>query len=344
VNGKVMDLNDARLFVRAVDCGGIAAAARTLGVAKSGISQRIARLEASLGVRLVYRTPRHFRMSKAGEQFYRHAKAIVLEAEAAELELGQLNAEPVGTVTITSSEATLFAGLDQVLIAISQSHPKIQVVHRVSNNFISLVEHGIDIAVRAHQDELADSSLAQRRLGYSERWIVAAPCFLAEYGPFVSPDQLCDQSAVTFLNERVQARWILSRADSSVTVDVRPVLSTDDFALLQGAAIAGAGLAILPAGMCAALIASGSLVRVLDDWIAGGSSISLLVPQRIGLLPSRISVQHALVGMQTCTQDERLPAVIAIQSGACRSVSFNSRILPVLRIVLSLIGVHLGAP
>ena len=49
------DLNDLYHYVQAVDHGGFAPAGRALGMPKSKLSRRIAKLEERLGVRLIQR-------------------------------------------------------------------------------------------------------------------------------------------------------------------------------------------------------------------------------------------------------------------------------------------------
>jgi hypothetical protein len=80
----VLDLNDFFYFVQVVDRGGFTAAGRTLRIPKSTLSHRIQQLETNLGVRLLNRTSRRFGMTDAGGEFYRHAMAMLREAELAE--------------------------------------------------------------------------------------------------------------------------------------------------------------------------------------------------------------------------------------------------------------------
>src|SRR3546814_73331 len=58
INGTMQDLNDLHYFVRVVDHGGFAPAARATGLQKSKLSRRIAALESRLGVRLLNRSSR----------------------------------------------------------------------------------------------------------------------------------------------------------------------------------------------------------------------------------------------------------------------------------------------
>lgn len=86
----MLDLNDMRLFVAAVDCGGMAAAARRLGIQTSTLSRRIAALEADLGVELLERGPRHFRLTEIGRQFHERCAGLVRDATTAERQVRTL--------------------------------------------------------------------------------------------------------------------------------------------------------------------------------------------------------------------------------------------------------------
>src|SRR5208282_107082 len=103
----MLDFNDFFYFVQVVDRGGFTAAGRMLRIPKSTLSHRIQQLEARLGVRLLNRTSRRFAMTDAGEEFYRHAVAMLREAELAETAIRHRLNEPTGTVRCTAAVATM---------------------------------------------------------------------------------------------------------------------------------------------------------------------------------------------------------------------------------------------
>ncbi|MGH8088665.1 MAG: LysR family transcriptional regulator, partial [Stenotrophomonas sp.] len=78
-----MDIEDLRTFVEVADAGGVSPAARRLGVAKSIVSRRLARLEAALGVQLLARTTRGAALTEAGATFRDHAARACAEMDAA---------------------------------------------------------------------------------------------------------------------------------------------------------------------------------------------------------------------------------------------------------------------
>ena len=66
------------------DTGGVAPGARRLGLSKSIVSRRLARLEDALGVQLLSRTTRGSALTEAGTTFREHAMRIVAEFDAAQ--------------------------------------------------------------------------------------------------------------------------------------------------------------------------------------------------------------------------------------------------------------------
>src|SRR5687768_2220910 len=102
----MLNLNDLQFFVAAVEAGGFAAASRRLGVPKSTISKRVAELEHALSARLIHRTSRSFTLTDLGRDFHDHARAALIEAEAAEATVRTRQAEPAGNVRITAAVPT----------------------------------------------------------------------------------------------------------------------------------------------------------------------------------------------------------------------------------------------
>src|ERR1700730_3085449 len=95
------DFNDLQLLTAVVLNRGFSAAARVLGVPKSRISRRITLLEERLGVRLLDRTTRRLGLTRVGQQVFEHARAAVIEADAAEEAALRMQAERRGLVRLS---------------------------------------------------------------------------------------------------------------------------------------------------------------------------------------------------------------------------------------------------
>jgi DNA-binding transcriptional LysR family regulator len=175
-------------FVQAVDAGGFAAAGRRLGRPKSTVSKRVAELEAALSVRLVHRSARRFVLTDVGQDFYLHARAAMIEADAAESAVHKRLAEPSGIVNVTASVPTAQFRLADQLPRLALEHPRVQVRLHVTDRFVDLVQEGFDIAVRSHFAPLPDSDLVQRQIRTEPIVLVASPDYLAQRGTPRSPE------------------------------------------------------------------------------------------------------------------------------------------------------------
>ncbi|KGM31019.1 LysR family transcriptional regulator [Inquilinus limosus] len=290
----MLNLNDLILFVRAVDAGGFAAAARRLGLPKSTISKRVAELEAALGARLIHRTSRSFVLTELGRDFYDHAQAAMIEAEAAEGVVRRRLAEPSGTVRITASVPTAQFRLAGLLPALARAYPKIRLQLHVTDRFVDLVQEGFDIAVRSHFAPLPDSELLQRRMGVERIALVAAPDYLARRGTPAEPADLAEHDGL--LTGPSVTVWRLRHRDGPEE-QVAPVSSfvADESVVLRQAAVAGIGVACLPETMTAEARAAGTLMPVLPEWAAGTVWTTLLTPHRRGQLPAVRAVIDFLV-------------------------------------------------
>jgi len=64
-------------FVRVVELGGFAAAARDLAVAPSLVTAHIKALEQRLGARLLNRNTRHVKPTEVGEAYYKYCVDVL---------------------------------------------------------------------------------------------------------------------------------------------------------------------------------------------------------------------------------------------------------------------------
>ncbi|HEX2526286.1 MAG TPA: LysR substrate-binding domain-containing protein [Geminicoccus sp.] len=280
----MLNLNDLHLFVQAVDCGGFAQAGRRLSMPKSTISKRVGELEARLGTRLIHRTSRSFKLSELGRDFYEHAQAALIEAEAAESVVRRQLAEPSGTVRITASVPVAQFQLAAHLPALAQAYPGMSLVVHATDRFVDLIQEGFDIAVRSHFGLLPDSGLIQRRASADPVVVVAAPSYLDQRGAPGRPEDIARHDGL--LTAPAATVWRL-RADGGQEVQVAPRarMVADESVLLLEAAAAGLGLACLPSGICRAEVERGRLVSVLPGWTAGAVTTTILMPPRRGQLP-----------------------------------------------------------
>ena len=280
------DLNDLRFFVEVVEHGGFSAAGRALGVPKSRLSNRVAKLEERLGVRLLQRTTRRFVVTDVGERFLAHCKAMIEQAEAARDVVEELRSEPCGWIRLScpiSLAPTVMAELVPEFLA---RYPKMQVRLLVSDRRVDLIGEAFDIAIRVRNVIDTDATLVLRTIGQSRVILVASPGFLEHHGTPRSPQELAPLPLLSMRElDGLQALDLADPAGEREQVRMQPRLVCGSFPVLVNAAVRGIGVALVPDMTAAAAIARGELIEILPDWSMPEGIFHFVYPTRRGLLP-----------------------------------------------------------
>jgi len=254
-----MDLEDVHTFLEVADAGGVSPAARRLGLSKSIVSRRLARLEEALGVQLLSRTTRGATLTEAGATFRDHAARI-----AAELETAQEAVSPAGDLRgLLRIAAPLSFGpthLAPLFAELARRHPMLHVHAAYSDRFVDLAREGFDAAVR--MGYLPDSSLVARRICVVHGKFVASPFYIAAHGAPRTPDDLLSHEALMQGTET----WRLVDRGKMILLHPRGRFKADNGEALLAAALAGLGVAALPDLMIEPHLVSGALTAVLPDY------------------------------------------------------------------------------
>jgi DNA-binding transcriptional LysR family regulator len=279
------DFNDLQFFAAVVLHHGFSAAARALGMPKSRISRRVALLEERLGVRLLDRTTRGLGLTEVGQQVFEHARAAVIEAEAAEEAALRMQTEPRGLVRL-SCPLGLQGAISRPLPGFLAANPKLRVQCIATNRRVDLIHEGVDVAIRVRERLDTDADLQVKQIGVSKRILVASPNLLATTNAPMSPADLAN-FPVLYQEEQSGGTWHLTSQKGEISiVPVEPRLASGSFDILIAAACQGAGIALLPATYCREALASGALVRVLPEWSGADGILHLVFASRRGMLPS----------------------------------------------------------
>jgi DNA-binding transcriptional LysR family regulator len=282
----VQDLNDIYYFVQVVELGSFTAASRSLGVAKSQLSFRVARLEANLGVRLIQRTTRRSHVSEIGRRYYEQCRLLLAAAEHTQQVIDEAQAAPRGRIHVACP--VLFAQLllAPVLVDYLRQHPDVQVDLDICHHQADLIAGGFDIAFRV-RDSIKDSSLVMRSYGMDPQILVASPDLLRRQGHPTLPQELKPLASVGVVSGDGRHFWHLASGDGRAEqVEHHPSLVSDDLHVLYQAVIGGVGIAQLPQFVCRRPIAEGRLVPLLPAWSLPAGNVHAVYPSRHGHTPA----------------------------------------------------------
>lgn len=281
------DLNDLYFFAQVVEHGGFTAAARALGLPKSRLSRRLAHLEDQLGVRLIQRTTRRFALTEVGQDYHRRCLAMLAEAEAADQVIQQVRAAPRGTIRVSCPVKLSQMMLASLLPRFMAENPQVKIHLEVTNRRVDVIEEGFDVALRVRAQRPTEASLTMRMLGESKLVVVASPDLIARQGRPAHPDELVKFDTLGGIPADGRHVWLLSGPDGAeIEAPIAPRLLADDMVVLREAAVAGAGITLLPANMCCEALAAGRLEVLLPDYPPLPGLVYCVFPSRRGLVPA----------------------------------------------------------
>ncbi len=270
------DLNDVAVFVRVVDLGGFAKAARELRVPTSTVSRAVARLEESVGTRLMQRTTRSVRATAEGRAFYAEVAPAVAALHRAAHGLDAADRAPRGRLRMTAPHDIAITFLADVVVAFTERHPRVAIDLELTGRKVNLVDEGFDLAIRA--GKLTDSSLVARRVGDLEADLYASFDYVKAHGAPATPSDLENHACVLFRAKEGLAEWQLQGPDGDEDVTVRGRIAADDFTFVLAAVLARGGIGLMPRILAAHDVEAGRLLRVLPSYGTPGVGLYIVHP------------------------------------------------------------------
>ena len=284
-----VDLNALLVFVKVVQKGSFAEAARALVMPRSTVSQRISELEERLGARLLQRTTRTLSVTDEGRIYYDHCARILGELDEADREVTSLQQEPRGLLRVTVPACTPL--LARVFADFLRRYREVRLDVLYTDRFVDLVEESYDVALRAGR--LPDSTLMARSIGVLPYRLVASPRYLAERGRPRTPQDLAAHSALVFEVGPSPRVWRLTQGKVMREVTMSPALAANELDVLIEAALAGVGIANVPAHRSTDHVRSKRLEHVLPGWEALSVPMHALYPSVRHLSPKvRAMLEH----------------------------------------------------
>lgn len=278
-------LNDLPVFLAVLEQGGISAAARTLGLSKSGVSVVLTRLEQSLSLRLLDRSTRSLRVTAEGEAFYRQALLVMEQVREADAVMAGLGAAPSGKLTVALPPAFCHEMVAPRLASFRQRYPEVQLELVVTSNGAAVVRESADLAVVV--GALEDSELVSRTLLSSALIWVASPAWLATYTLGETLPEICAQVQIC------ETRYGLRRMPMHVDGEpgqldlARGITHVNNPLVVRRVVLGGGGVSVLPRHYCVQQLADGSLVEVLQHirFDLTASRLTVVYPGRKLLSP-----------------------------------------------------------
>ncbi|KQP13679.1 LysR family transcriptional regulator [Pseudorhodoferax sp. Leaf267] len=278
-------LKSMRAFVKVLDEGSFAGAARAMDTATSVVTRAIADLERELGSRLLNRTTRTLSLTEVGAAYLERVRSILEDLDDANAQAVAATGEIRGRLRIAAPEAMLTGSLGKLLPGFAARHPQVEMQLIVSQGTADVPDDSADVTVLLHGPLPLDGNFVARLLARSEVLLCATPEYLQRRGQPKKPDDLKDHVVLVPEGAITHKDWMfhLDDAKSAQSVALKP----------QRAALSSASAAVLHAagrnsfGIFGSLsldvvqdLRDGLLVRVLPRWRIGTYGVYAAMPSR----------------------------------------------------------------
>ena len=255
-------------------------AAKRLRVSQSALSHAIRGLEEQIGVRLLARTTRSVAPTDAGEQLIASLRPALGDIRGALGQISNLSGTPTGRVRLVVSPLAAATVLAPKLGQFARDYPDVVLDVTSDESRVDLVAGGFDAGI--HFGEFIEQDMVAVRVSPDQRpTIVGSRGYFESHPAPKSPRDLLTHRCINFRHgsEGVY-RWEFDKRKQSVMVAVNGPLIVDDLELVIRAAIDGVGLAFMGDDRAAPHLASGALLRVLEDWCEPYPGFFLYYPSR----------------------------------------------------------------
>ncbi|MGA9634825.1 MAG: LysR family transcriptional regulator [Solirubrobacterales bacterium] len=247
----MLDIRRLRVLSEVVSRGSFSAAADSLHLSQSAVSQQIAVLEREVGIPLLQRTSDGPKLTAAGEALMEHGDAVICRLEEAERELAQIAGLEGGRLRLASFPTASATLMTRALSLFRQRFPKIE--------------------LQFSEDEPEDSFPALKRGDFDLAVVFDYPDFPLDFGRDVETELIYEEAMRVALppghpvaaaksvriSDLAEEDWLCGALPSSCRDQVielcrnagfEPRISfrSEDYEVIKGFVAAGLGVTILP--------------------------------------------------------------------------------------------------
>lgn len=278
-----------KVFKEVADAGNITAAAQSLYISQSAVSQSIKQLERELQTRLFSRNSRGVILTAEGQLLYEYVRSAIGLLEAGEAKLSQTHDLQIGHLTIGASDTVTSQFLLPFLDQFHRTFPAIhiQIVSGRSHKVLGLLQSGkVDIAFASSPSD--------------NDALITFPCFSTHSIFVAGADYPCDFSRVYSLQEiasfplillerKASSRLYLEKFFLQNGLHLNPEIELGSRSLLVDLAVIGFGVAGVTEEFVSREINAGTLQKLLTDFDIPPRSVDMCV---LGNVPMSAASQQ----------------------------------------------------
>jgi DNA-binding transcriptional LysR family regulator len=297
-------LDDLSAFAAVARTGSFSRAAAELNVSNSMLSYTIKRLESRLGYPLLRRTSRSVAPTAEGQKLLLTVEPALEAIDGALGELSRNRDRISGTLRITATRQGYEAVIRPVLADFCTTYPEATLEVIIDYGFQDLISKRFDAGIRLgeklQQDMVALPAGPALRMA-----VVASPEYLSRHPAPNTPEDLQNHRCINYRMETAGSiySWeFAGKEGRELQLGLSGPLTFNEPDLMLQAAIDGLGVAYVLEHEAAAPIATGRLVRILENWTPAFPGFFLYYPSRKQVSPVLAALLTLLRARRTAPQ------------------------------------------
>ena len=252
-------------------------AAQRMGRSARLVSKYVADLEESLGVQLLNRTTRSVSLTEIGTTYLAMCEPLLDGFEELEETVRHQQMSLRGVIHISAPTGFGSIRLAPSLADFAAKHPEVEIDLRLSDRRVSIIEEGLDLAIRI--GPMRDSSLKVRQLGPMPLIVCASPAYLKQVGTPSHPLALATHECILDGNMTEPTVWRFDIDGRETAVQVQGRFRTNAPAASAKLAASGVAIARCPAYTVFDALKSGELIELFPENRLAPYVVAALFPQ-----------------------------------------------------------------
>lgn len=240
------ELESIVVFVRVIETGSFAAAARSLRMAPGTVSKHVARLEQRLGFPVISRSTHRLHLTESGSEFFRRCQRSLLDIRDAEASARDVYSGVLGTLRIHVTPGIGQRLIEPAVVEFSKSHKDLRINLSVSPEWVNPLDRGLDIVFRSgasDDDLMRHASLGFREFGQLRYLVCAKKEYLQVHGRPSSPQDLIEHNCLVLSTQASARKWWFRGPSGDYPVAVRGNLVSNSHSAIIESMRSGLGIA-----------------------------------------------------------------------------------------------------
>ena len=271
------DIRPIRIFLEVARQQSFVGAAKHFNLTPSTVTRTIARLEEDLGQQLLLRTTRKVSLTAIGATVAARYRPLIEELDDTTQQITRESRPDRGHLRLNAPLSMGLRLLPGFLDAFRAEFPQVTLSVDLSDRLVDIMEDPFDLSIRISRPP-SDVSTIWRKICVVPRNVIAAPSLLDQIGTPETPDGLNPAHCLSYSDDQTQETWIFTKGGLSRKVRAGDQLTLNNGDLLCALVARGQGMALLPDFLISEALASGEVVKVLEEWEAEPLWLTLFYP------------------------------------------------------------------